>query len=184
MLFECSPQSIFLSTIWALSQARNLESLRAPRAPVMTDSFANHDTSHSNYISIFPLFCLKPVKKWKVKYDWTACFANNESFCTKPNNVGLAESIYSLNFINMPTKTDFSSNRSLRSNCVHQSVCYNDDFFTQSSSCLQAVSSSSSSIQRAFIQMEFKDWLSTQRAFKDFSKNIQRIFKEQQYMSV
>lgn len=60
----------------------------------LTDLFANHDTGHSNYISIFPLFCLKPVKKWKVKYDWTAYFANNESFCTKPNNMGLAESIH------------------------------------------------------------------------------------------
>ena len=69
---------------------------------------ANHDTSHSNYISIFPLFLLKPVKKWKVKYDWTAYFANNESFCTKPNNVGLAESIHSFDLwlYNMITKTN------------------------------------------------------------------------------
>ena len=74
----------------------------------MSDLFANHGTSCSNYISIFPLFCLKPVKKWKVKYDWTAYFANNESFCTKPNNVGLAESIHSfdLRLYNVTTKSN------------------------------------------------------------------------------
>ena len=135
----------------------------------MSDSFANHDTSHSNYISIFPLFCLKPVKKWKVKYDWTAYFANNESFCTKPNNVGLTESIHFLDYIKMPTKINFSSNWSLRSNCIHLSVCDNVDFFIQA--VFKQIFKYSKSIQKAF-----KEWLSFlsnpfQRVLKEYSKS-------------
>lgn len=91
---NCFYTCIYLRPIKAAGKIRTILVNFLPKKRGMTDLFANHDTSHSNYISIFPLFCLKPVKKWKVKYDWTAYFANNESFCTKPNNMGLAESIH------------------------------------------------------------------------------------------